>query len=128
VSEIAERQLVNRLWNFQYFAMRAPGSGSVDRPSPDVYAVRDKPYLIEVKKSQDGTAYFEKGEIAELMECARRAQGVAHVVVKPDLRTHDSWLVQPAHKLHETKNGYSIRKKDREQCWSLDEMYNPNHE
>ena len=116
----AERELCAKLWSRGYGVLRAPASGSVDRPSPDVVALKGSGgFAIELKANADGTAHFDKQEILELNEWADRADLTPVVIVKPDLRTFDGWLVLHSTHLNETEQGYSLRKQDHEDCASL---------
>jgi Holliday junction resolvase len=120
-----ERELCTELWKKQYATLRAPGSGSIDRPSPDVVAI-DKStretsvYAFELKASQDGTAHFSREEITALDEWANRAKAYPLVGLRPDMRKFDGWLFQEVRELHETDKGYSIRLKDHDDCFSLE--------
>lgn len=121
----AERELCTKLWNKGYATLRAPGSGSIQRPSPDVYAIRNsgmyyQQYAFELKANKDGTARFEEKEIQALIEWSERASAMPVVGIKPDLRTFESWLFMPAVELHETDTGYSIRQQDHEECRSME--------
>ena len=121
----AERELCTELWNKGYATLRAPGSGSIDRPSPDVVALRNdimhmQAYAIELKASQDGTARFREDEIIALIEWSERACAMPLVGVKPDLRSFESWLFRPVRELHETPTGYSLRKQDHKDCYGLE--------
>lgn len=133
----SERELASRGWKHGYATLRAPGSGSIDRPSPDVvlikavyrrdYGVYEK-YLdthvvaVELKNNPDGTAHFDKHEIKELNEWAERADADAYAGIKPDMRKHDSWYFIPTVMLNETNKGYSIRKKDHENAKCLQQI------
>ena len=67
---IEERDLVNKLWDAGFAAMRAPASGgATKRPLPDVLAGNGKIYLaIEVKSSRQDHIYIDKEKIDNLIE------------------------------------------------------------
>jgi Holliday junction resolvase len=126
-----EREFINLLSDEHgYACLRAPGSGgATDRDRPDAVALRagkmdpDAGFAVELKKRPDGTVRFETAEIDALERWARRAGVEPFVVVKPDLRTFDHWLVMHTSNLHETETGYSIRKQDHERCRSISEVF-----
>ena len=120
----AERELCTELWEKGYATLRAPGSGSIQRPSPDVVALRGiNPtdiIAIELKAAHDGTANFKAAEIKELEQWADRCNAIALVGIKPDLRTFDGWLFLETFKLNKTEKGYSIRKQDHDKTFGLE--------
>ena len=65
-----ERELVNKLWESGFAAMRAPASGgATKRPLPDVIAGNGKLYLaIEVKSTKLDHIYIDNLKIANLLE------------------------------------------------------------
>lgn len=67
---IEERDLVKKLWDAGFAAMRAPASGgATKRPLPDVLAGNGKLYLaIEVKSSRQDHIYIDKEKIDNLIE------------------------------------------------------------
>lgn len=137
--DTAERGLATLLWDRGYSVLRAPGSGSIGRPSPDVFAVKEQVLdtrnpgpcrrvsdacAIELKARDSGTANFDREEIVDLREFAARAGAEAWVAVKPDLRSHSQWYLKEASALHETPEGnYSIRKVDLDECPGLEEVF-----
>lgn len=136
-----ERELWHWFMDNNYSALRAPGSGGrTDRESPDLVALRlhkdvyvpemDKPetcskaHAIEVKKRPSGTVTLEKDEIHQLRLWSDRAGSTAWVVVKPDLRTFDSWFCLEVDNLHTIKSGnFSIRKQDHSKCKTLQDAF-----
>lgn len=120
----AERELCTELWDRNYATLRAPGSGSIQRPSPDVVALRGinptDVIAIELKAASDGTATFTDAEIMQLEEWADRCNAIALVGIKPDLRKFDGWLFMETLKLNKTEKGYSIRKQDHNQTFGFE--------
>jgi len=68
----AERELVHKFWGTnQWVVMRAPGSGSIKYPCPDILAGKhDRKLAIECKSTKNGRQYLTGKEIAELKEFA----------------------------------------------------------
>lgn len=121
----AERDLAEWGWNNGYATLRAPGSGTVNRPSPDVvFTNADATHAIELKCSPDGTATLDREEIGALGSWAGAAAATPWVLVKPDLRTFDHWLCYPVARLHETPEGnFSVRKADHDVALSRTEAF-----
>lgn len=67
-----ERWLCNTLWMLDGAPLRAPASGSIDRPSPDVY-LPTKDIAIELKATSQDKAYYDASEVKALVEWSRRA-------------------------------------------------------
>lgn len=67
---VEERDLVNKLWDAGFAAMRAPASGgATKRPLPDVLAGNGKLYLaIEVKSTRQEHIYIDNEKITNLIE------------------------------------------------------------
>lgn len=67
---VEERDLVNKLWDAGFAAMRAPASGgATKRPLPDVLAGNGKLYLaIEVKSTRQDHIYIDNDKISNLKE------------------------------------------------------------
>lgn len=67
---VEERDLVNKLWDAGFAAMRAPASGgATKRPLPDVLAGNGKIYLaIEVKSTRQDHIYIDNEKINNLQE------------------------------------------------------------
>ena len=67
---VEERDLVNKLWDAGFAAMRAPASGgATKRPLPDVLAGNCKLYLaIEVKSTRQDHIYIDNEKIKNLIE------------------------------------------------------------
>jgi Holliday junction resolvase len=121
----AENELVNYAWDRGYSTLRSPGSGSVDRPSPDVIIIDSRGSIVatELKSTSDGTGYYDSHEIRELNEWTERAGGKAYAGVKPDMRSHDQWYFIPIDELHSTDSGnFSIRKSDWDNALSREEI------
>lgn len=120
-----EREFATWAWEHGFASLRAPGSGSIDRPSPDVFlASTDVRYAIELKKAKDGTATFDQQEINDLAMWADRVDAKAYVGIKPDLRTHESWYFMWVYNLHRTpEDNFSIRKQDHDDCLSRSELF-----
>lgn len=128
----AERELAEWFWSHGYASLRAPGSGSIDRPSPDIVALTHNRGIknamvqasaIELKNNKDGTAHFDQHEIDELEAWADRAGATAFVIIKPDMRSFDSWLVYHTSELNVTDSGYSVRQQDHDKAKTRQEVF-----
>jgi len=130
----AERELATWFHERGFASLRAPGSGSIGRPSPDVVALtlteygsqlppKTESYAIELKANSDGTAHFDEHEVTELEEWADRAGATAFVVIKPDLRTFDHWLCFHTSELNTTDSGYSVRQQDHDKAKTRSEVF-----
>lgn len=66
----AERELVHKFWGTeQWVVMRAPGSGSIKYPCPDILAGKpDRKLAIECKSTKSKRQYLTNKEVAELKE------------------------------------------------------------
>jgi len=125
-----EREFINLLSDeYGYSCLRAPGSGArTKRPRPDAIALKSEGmatvgFAVEIKKRPDGTVTFTQAEIDALNEWATIAGLKPYVVVKPDLRSFDHWLVMHISNLHQTDMGQSIRKQDHDDCKSISEVF-----
>jgi Holliday junction resolvase len=65
-----ERDLVHKLWERNFAAMRAPASGgATKRPLPDVVAGNGRLYLaIEVKTTTKDKVYNDEAQINDLCQ------------------------------------------------------------
>ena len=124
-----ERELSDTLEDeFGYFALPSGGSGGgTPRPRPDVTASRAGDiYVIESKKSKDGTVSLDPHEIPELIDCAERAGGTAVLAIKPDQRRseHDQWYCYDATTIEPTESGgYYVGKKCHDRAQSIAEFF-----
>ena len=68
-----ERDLVHKLWERNFAAMRAPASGGATKnPLPDVIAGNGKIYLaIEVKTTTKDKVYIESPQIEALCDFSK---------------------------------------------------------
>ncbi|MEK6963255.1 MAG: Holliday junction resolvase Hjc [Nanoarchaeota archaeon] len=105
----AERELIHLFWDAGWTAHRIAGSGSSQRPSPDLIAGRSGRVLaIEVKATNDEKKYFPRLEIDELNEYATKTGVEAWVAVK-FLRT--PWWFLRTKELEQTPSSYVLTKK-----------------
>lgn len=81
---VEERDLVNKLWDAGFAAMRAPASGgATKRPLPDVLAGNGELYLaIEVKSTRQDHIYIDNEKIANLREFSEIFGAVPYVGAK----------------------------------------------
>lgn len=122
-----ERELRRIAWyGYKYAPVRAAGSGGGSMiPAPDVAVMKNGRILgVESKANPDGTAQFQRREIALLEYWADCAGGEAWVCVKPDLRSHSQWYFKRTRDLHETPSGnFSIRQADHADCLSISDVF-----
>jgi len=105
-----ERNLVNKLWDKNFAAMRAPASGgATKRPLPDVLAGNGKIYLaIEVKTTTQEKIYVNSLQIDALCEFCEIFGAQAYLGIK---FKHTKWLFLSPDKIDRTKsNNYRIEK------------------
>lgn len=67
-----ERWLCTAVWLLDGAPLRAPASGTVGRPSPDVY-LPTHDIAVELKATSQDKAYFKAAEVKALVEWSRRA-------------------------------------------------------
>ena len=104
---VEERDLVNRLWDAGFAAMRAPASGgATKRPLPDVLAGNGKLYLaIEVKSTRQEHIYIDKEKIHNLIEFSKIFGATPYVGAK---FIRKSWRFVKLEDLHETGKNYRL--------------------
>ena len=68
----AEREIIHSFWKIPgWTACRVAGSGSMRYPAPDIIAGNaTRKLAIECKSTKSKYQYFEKGEIAQLLQYA----------------------------------------------------------
>lgn len=121
----AENELVEFFWEKDFAVLRSPGSGSVQRASPDVFATDGQTRIaVELKSHPEPTdAFFKSHEIPELSEWGNRCNADCYVGVKPDMRSYDQWYFISVDEVHETDGGnYSIRSCDLDKCLSREDL------
>ncbi len=68
-----ERELLHRLWEMGFAAVRTPASGAMSYPCPDIVAGNGKTYLaIEVKMRSNFPLYISEDEVARLEDFSKR--------------------------------------------------------
>ena len=103
-----ERELIHRLWENGFAAMRSPGSGSISYPMPDIVAGNGKKFIaIEVKMRAELPVYLSEQEVKELVMFANLFGAEPFIGVKiPRV----DWKFFRIAQLKETKKGYKIDK------------------
>jgi Holliday junction resolvase len=105
-----ERDLVHKLWDKNFAAMRAPASGgATKKPLPDVLAGNGKVYLgIEVKTTTKEKIYIDSIQIDALCEFCEIFGAEPYLGVKFKLT---KWLFFSPEKIDRTRsNNYRIEK------------------
>ena len=105
-----ERDLVHKLWDRNFAAMRAPASGgATKRPLPDVLAGNGKLYLaIEVKTTTKDKIYIEDEQITALCEFSKIFGAKPYIGVR---FKYTKWLFLEPKDTPRTRNGnYRVEK------------------
>ena len=105
-----ERDLVHKLWDKGFAAMRAPASGgATKKPLPDVLAGNSKIYLaIKVKTTTKDKIYIDSPQIDSLVEFSDIFGATPYLGMK---FKYTKWLFLSPDILEKTKNGnYKITK------------------
>ena len=105
-----ERDLVHKLWDNDFAAMRAPASGgATKKPLPDVIAGNGKIYLaIEVKTTTKDKIYIDHPQIDALVEFSNIFGATPYLGMK---FKYTKWLFLSPEILEKTRNGnYKITK------------------
>ncbi|RAP45468.1 MAG: Holliday junction resolvase [Methanosphaera sp. rholeuAM6] len=105
---VEERDLVNKLWDAGFAAMRAPASGgATKRPLPDVLAGNGKLYLaIEVKSTRQDHIYIDNEKITNLIEFSKIFGATPYVGAK---FIRQPWRFIKLEDLHVTRsNNYRV--------------------
>ncbi len=105
-----ERDLVHKLWERNFAAMRAPASGgATKRPLPDVVAGNGKLYLaIEVKTTTKDKIYIDSEQIDALLEFSKIFGAKPYIGVK---FKYTKWLFLEPDNAERTRNGnYKVEK------------------
>jgi holliday junction resolvase Hjr len=103
----AERELLHLFWENEWAAMRAAGSGSTSRPSPDLLASKNnKTYAIECKSIKSKSHHFKKEELEQLKLFSNLFGATAIIGIRFD---NLGWHFLKAEELIPNKNGnYSV--------------------
>ena len=96
-----ERELFHMLWDECYAVMRAAGSGSTTKPSPDLIASDGgKVFAIECKAIKSGSKYFDEAEIQQLLLFAKQFGAEPWLAIKFD---NKGWYFVDARKIEKSK-------------------------
>ena len=105
-----ERDLVHKLWDRNFAAMRAPASGGATKnPLPDVVAGNGKLYLaIEVKTTTKDKVYIDESQINDLCNFSEIFGATAYIGVR---FKYTKWLFLEPENTPRTRNGnYKVEK------------------
>ena len=105
-----ERDLVHKLWERNFAAMRAPASGgATKRPLPDVVAGNGKIYLaIEVKTTTKDKVYIDESQIDDLCKFSEIFGAKSYIGAR---FKYTKWLVLEPENTPRTRNGnYKVEK------------------
>ena len=106
-----ERDLVHKLWDRDFAAMRAPASGGATKnPLPDVVAGNGKIYLaIEFKTTTKDKIYIDFEQIDALVEFSEKFGATPYIGIK---FKYTKWYFIAPDKAERTKNGNIKIEKD----------------
>ena len=105
-----ERDLVHKLWERNFAAMRAPASGgATKRPLPDVVAGNGKIYLaIEVKTTTKDKVYIDESQIDDLCKFSEIFGAKSYIGAR---FKYTKWLFLEPENTPRTRNGnYKVEK------------------
>ncbi|WP_409200378.1 Holliday junction resolvase Hjc [Methanobrevibacter sp. DSM 116169] len=118
-----ERDLVHKLWDRNFAAMRAPASGgATKRPLPDIIAGNGKIYLaIEVKTTTKDKIYIDSVQIDALCEFSNTFGATAYIGIK---FKYTKWLFLKPEDVERTKSNNLKIEKDvaLEKALEIDEI------
>lgn len=79
---VAENQLVHILYEHGWAVMRAPRSGKISIPSPDIVAIKSGRILVIEVKSRVAGFQIRKEQMDELAEYIERSGGEGYIALK----------------------------------------------
>jgi len=122
----AERELLHLFWENNWAAMRAAGSGSTSRPSPDLLASKNnKTLAIECKSIKNKSHHFNKEEIEQLILFSEIFGAKPIIGMRFDKK---GWFFLNAETIPTNKNGnYTVSfNLSKETGQSFEELLNEN--
>lgn len=110
IGTLAERELIKRFWDSGWAAIRTPGSGSAQHPSPDIIAGnRVRRIALECKVSKTDSKYIPRMEIDQLIEFSSVFGAEPWVAVK---FKSSGWFFMTIEDMLMTENSYAIKMTD----------------
>jgi len=101
-----ERELVHMLWKRGFAAIRAPASGSISYPTPDIIAGNGRRYIaIEVKMRANLPVYISREDVENLAKFSKVFGAEPFIAVRI---ANEGWRFLCLDDLKQTKNGYKI--------------------
>jgi len=115
-----ERQLIHRLWDDGFAAIRSAGSGVMSYPMPDIVAGNGKKFLaFEVKMRAKLPLYLTGQEIKELVMFSNLFGAEPYVAVKVP---NKEWAFIEISQLKKTEKGYKVDEEVFNLALDLDEI------
>ncbi|AEA47236.1 Holliday junction resolvase Hjc [Archaeoglobus veneficus] len=101
-----ERELIHRLWENGFAAVRSAGSGAMSYPMPDIVAGNGKKFLaFEVKMRAKLPLYLTEQEVKELVMFSNLFGAESYIAVKIP---RSDWVFVSISQLKRTGKGYKI--------------------
>jgi Holliday junction resolvase len=101
-----ERELIHKLWQNGFAAMRSAGSGATSYPMPDIVAGNGRRWVaIEVKMRASLPLYLSEQEVKDLVMFSNLFGAEPFIAVKIP---RNDWKFFHLAQLKETKKGYAV--------------------
>ena len=115
-----ERQLIHRLWDNGFAAVRSAGSGAMIYPSPDIVAGNGKKFLaFEVKMRNKLPLYLTEQEVKDLVMFSNLFGAEPYIALK---LPKEDWVFVNVQQLKKTEKGYKVDEEVLSQAYDLDEV------
>lgn len=107
----AERELIHMLWQSDYAAIRAAGSGSCKYPVPDIIAGNGiRRLAIECKVTKEQNKHFKRKEILDLEEFCKKFGCEGYLAIR--FKDKDWYFFTIEDLKHTKSDDFSISSKD----------------
>ncbi len=102
----AERELLHKFWENGFVAMRAPASGAIKYPCPDLLVANSvRKLAIECKSTCSDKQYIAEAQVSSLKMFSELLGAEPWVAVRFNMRSHESqgWYFISLDDLRETQ-------------------------